>query len=370
MASVDTDRKKKGQSFHLGFTIFRGHDKEKRRSMGLVDETSGDKQKVHDLETLFQVFKSRIGFKKQGPRDNDVAPSGVSNTPMVPTNKGKQPLDKSNSEPGLTKRKLSKIITGFFNEVVTKTKSSVESVKDDFPEEPTDFPQANLPENEDSESSSIFITTQNYDEQKSRSADPTKLIPATLPNPSIESKWRLSGALRSSPKTESGFDSTTRNSDYRGQIDDVIEKVPFAGIFSTSTTSSKPPAAMRLDILAALEKIKKDFPTHIHERRGCIVVNIVLPSQEPTDLPRKSIESVSISGRPSLSYSVNTDLEDLTAEGDPDIKSVVRSSKVSLDIRIFKIKIMKVWCIRFRRMSGDTWKYKGVCDRIVRELGW
>ncbi|KAJ3259562.1 serine/threonine-protein kinase KIN2 [Boothiomyces macroporosus] len=183
-----------------------------------------------------------------------------------------------------------------------------------------------------------------------------------------------------------------------GQIDDKIEKVSVKGIFSASTTSTKPPHKIRELLLNTLMIMQRESILTYYEKRGAIIViTSVDMNTPPTRVVRKSssnMTSTSISTPPnsnqqSLSSSYGNNIyydstrtsisttfsdrasavdTDFTPEGDPSIQSVTRSTKVSFEIKICKINIAALYCIRFNRLEGDTFEYKKQCSRVLELL--
>jgi hypothetical protein len=159
-----------------------------------------------------------------------------------------------------------------------------------------------------------------------------------------------------------------------GQLDDLIEKVAFTGIFSVSTTSTKPPVMIRSDILEVLKKMMHEYQMSYFERRGVITVMVANNDSEVEGARYLSKNSSLGSRRPSLALSTHsTDRESIRDRdymGDPSLDHMARSSKVVFQIRIHKIKMMAMHCIRFQRVEGDTWVYKSLCSKFLEILNW
>ncbi|KAJ3324965.1 serine/threonine-protein kinase KIN2 [Boothiomyces sp. JEL0866] len=189
-----------------------------------------------------------------------------------------------------------------------------------------------------------------------------------------------------------------RRRNVTGQIDDKIEKVSVKGIFSASTTSTKPPHKIRELLLNTLMIMQRESILTYYEKRGAIIViTSVDMNTPPTRVVRRSSSnmtstSIAIPSNPnqqtlSSSYgntmnydstrtSISTTFSDrasavdtdFTPEGDPSIQSITRSTKVSFEIKICKINIAALHCIRFNRLEGDTFEYKKQCSRVLELL--
>ncbi|KAJ3274802.1 serine/threonine-protein kinase KIN2 [Terramyces sp. JEL0728] len=194
------------------------------------------------------------------------------------------------------------------------------------------------------------------------------------------------------------FEQEPKRKNVTGQIDDKIEKVSVKGIFSASTTSTKPPHKIRELLLNTLMIMQRESILTYFEKRGSIVVitSVDMNAPPPRVVRRSSSnmttaslaiplnanqQTLSSSYGNSMNYdstrtSISTTFSDrasavdtdFTPEGDPSIQSVTRSTKVSFEIKICKINIAALHCIRFNRLEGDTFEYKKQCSRVLELL--
>jgi hypothetical protein len=155
-----------------------------------------------------------------------------------------------------------------------------------------------------------------------------------------------------------------------GRIDQVIEKVSFSGIFSVSTTSTKSPKKIRLDILRVLDLMISEFTMQYFEEKGAILVIVGKNDFEDFDA-----YSISSSRRQSIAWSIYS-----PSKSDRSILDTEKCSKMFQDskkasnivfqLRICKISMMNMHCIRFHLIEGDTWVYKTLCSRVLELLAW
>ncbi|KAI9252654.1 kinase-like domain-containing protein [Sporodiniella umbellata] len=115
----------------------------------------------------------------------------------------------------------------------------------------------------------------------------------------------------------------------QGTADKDIRPVFLKGLFSVSTTSTKPPATIRADLIRVLDRI------HVRWQEGKgFFACIHLPS---IDLKR-----------------VDQDAPDLV---------------VRFEIYIVKVPwLLGMHGLQFRRVGGNPWQYKNMCSRILAEL--
>jgi hypothetical protein len=153
-----------------------------------------------------------------------------------------------------------------------------------------------------------------------------------------------------------------------GRIDQVIEKVSFSGIFSVSTTSTKSPKKIRLDILRVLDLMISEFTMQYFEEKGAILVIVGKNDFEDFDA-----YSISSSRRQSIAWSIYS-----PSKSDRSILDTEKCSKMFQDskkasnivfqLRICKISMMNMHCIRFHLIEGDTWVYKTASSHM--NISW
>ncbi|KAI8902717.1 kinase-like domain-containing protein [Globomyces pollinis-pini] len=242
------------------------------------------------------------------------------------------------------------------------------------------------------------------------------LIPA-VSSPAIEipSTAKTRNSVRSSLKSFSPFKHqekiTESNSKFDrsrpGQIDDIIERKSMKGMFSVSTTSTKPPHLIRELIFLALKKLQKERVMSFYERQGAIIVLVSLnQTNEKNNVSTPKLLAIRTTSNPSSSVGKsplisapvspidisNTDLSlsssrpristgmsrsgsfsdresiletEGSFEGDPGIESMARSEKVTFEIRICKVALMNMHSIQFVRVDGDSFQYKNICSRFL-----
>ncbi|KAK0709607.1 kinase-like domain-containing protein [Lasiosphaeria miniovina] len=114
------------------------------------------------------------------------------------------------------------------------------------------------------------------------------------------------------------------------QDPDLAKPVYLKGIFSVSTTSTKPLLEIRADIKRVLKQIGVDY-TEIRGGFSC----------------RHS---------PSL------------ADDPSQPEPTVADGEIKFEILIVKVPIVSLHGVQFKRVAGNTWNYKTMAEQIVREL--
>ncbi|KAL2136454.1 hypothetical protein VTI74DRAFT_3687 [Chaetomium olivicolor] len=121
---------------------------------------------------------------------------------------------------------------------------------------------------------------------------------------------------------------------------DLVKPVYLKGIFSVSTTSTKPLPEIRADIKRVLKMLGVDY-TEIKGGFSCHHAPSIAPG--PEELSRH--------------YSYYHP----QAERLPD-------GEIRFEIVIVKVPIVSLHGVQFKRVGGDTWQYKAMAEQIVREL--
>jgi hypothetical protein len=174
------------------------------------------------------------------------------------------------------------------------------------------------------------------------------------------------------------WNTSAKPASFPGLITDRIDKVSFAGIFSVSTTSTRHPLQIRDSIIAALKILRREISLSYYERKGVIVVIIKnnMPSdQSSSDASISSISASSFAHRTSIAFSTTTSNgslveNNITSEGDPSVLSKRIDCKSSFEICIGKLPMLKLHCIKFHKLEGNSIRYKQVCSRFLEILSW
>lgn len=197
-----------------------------------------------------------------------------------------------------------------------------------------------------------------------------------------------------------------------------VKPVFLKGLFSVSTTSTKPVSAIRLDIIRVLKQLGVDY-TEIRGGFSCRhmpsidlkkVVDIPPTSTTPLHTPahrrRISFGGFNIGGgsdrdreefRDSEKFPLtpktprrglgdtsytNSDVSDesvghenpsgskrAVGETSTHVQSELGGSMILVfEIFIVKVPLLSLYGIQFKRLAGGTWQYKNMADQILREL--
>ncbi|KAL0469420.1 serine/threonine protein kinase [Neurospora intermedia] len=112
---------------------------------------------------------------------------------------------------------------------------------------------------------------------------------------------------------------------------DLVKPVFLKGIFSVSTTSTKPLSEIRADIKRVLRVLGVEF----NEIKG----------------------GFSCRHTPSINH----------AERQPTVMTE-GGNEIEFEILIVKVPIVSLHGVQFKRLAGNTWQYKALAEQIVREL--
>jgi len=113
---------------------------------------------------------------------------------------------------------------------------------------------------------------------------------------------------------------------------DLMKPVYLKGIFSVSTTSTRPLPEIRGDIKRVLKLLGVDYT----EIRG----------------------GFSCSHSPSIAE----------PEGKGQFEPTVADAEIRFEILIVKVPIVSLHGVQFKRVGGNTWQYKAMAEQIVKEL--
>lgn len=177
--------------------------------------------------------------------------------------------------------------------------------------------------------------------------------------------------------------------------DDLYARpVHLKGLFSVATTSTKPIAKMRTDLIRVLDRIGI---THEEIKGGFFCVHRPSIALDSVQEPPHQIEEFSTGKktRRRLSFGapiaaaaqfagfggekrVREGESDVSGESAVDLQGRDRaeilgpggSLIVQFEIYIVKFPWLSLHGIQFKRVGGDVWQYKNACVKILAELNW
>jgi len=137
----------------------------------------------------------------------------------------------------------------------------------------------------------------------------------------------------------------------RGQVDSAVKSVFLKGLFSVATSSTKSTGSIRRELLRVFELLSIEFK----ESAGVFECRFV-------DLSENSDPHVGIGGRVVQTENFNVDSSGVGINASGETwRSVV------FEVYIVKIGWISIHGVRFRRISGNIWQYKKICNRILEE---
>ena len=154
-----------------------------------------------------------------------------------------------------------------------------------------------------------------------------------------ETDAELGGDKTDNEPEAGGGDTSGASNDglqHRGREEDpdLAKPVYLKGIFSVSTTSTRPLPEIRADIKRVLKQL--------------------------------DIEFVEIKGGFSCRHAPSIAAEPHGA-GDP-LEPTVADGEIRFEIVIVKVPIVSLHGVQFKKVGGDTWQYKAMAEQIVKEL--
>ncbi|KAJ6259459.1 hypothetical protein Dda_5096 [Drechslerella dactyloides] len=166
-----------------------------------------------------------------------------------------------------------------------------------------------------------------------------------------------------------------------------VKPIFLKGLLSVSTTTSKPPAAIRADLMRVLgemgveyREIKGGFAcTHKPSIDLTSVQDNVPQSPEMLASPPSHRRKLSFGGNNAISTPMkrrnkNENHNDLSGESmnaDPSsqIQSELGGSMIlQFEIYIVKVPLMNLYGIQQKKIAGNSWSYKNMITRIISEL--
>jgi hypothetical protein len=137
---------------------------------------------------------------------------------------------------------------------------------------------------------------------------------------------------------------------------DLAKPVFLRGIFSVSTTSTKPLPEIRADIKRVLKQLGVGY-AEIKGGFNCTHSPSITVDRERDHRDRERREREKERDR---------DLDEPSSSlGGP---SSAPGGEIRFEILIVKVPIVSLHGVQFKRVGGDTWQYKNMAEQIVREL--
>lgn len=141
------------------------------------------------------------------------------------------------------------------------------------------------------------------------------------------------------PETGGGDTSGASNDRFphrdRDEDPDLAKPVYLKGIFSVSTTSTRPLPEIRADIKRVLKQL--------------------------------GVEYAEIKGGFSCRHAPSIAAGPAAGRGDP-LELSVADGEIRFEIVIVKVPIVSLHGVQFKKVGGDTWQYKAMAEQIVKEL--
>ncbi|KAK4166362.1 kinase-like domain-containing protein [Cladorrhinum sp. PSN259] len=142
---------------------------------------------------------------------------------------------------------------------------------------------------------------------------------------------------------------------------DLAKPVFLKGIFSVSTTSTKPLPEIRADIKRVLKMLGVEY-TEIKGGFRCSHAPSVVRGEESERERDRDRDGYGGRGeRSSRRYSSSGQEVSRGGRGGA-------GGEIRFEILIVKVPIVTLHGVQFKRVGGDTWQYKGVAETIVKEL--
>ena len=194
-------------------------------------------------------------------------------------------------------------------------------------------------------------------------------------------------------KVSSRHDPTRSTS---ARDDQSTRPVHLKGLFSVATTSTKPVAKMRADLIRVLdqigimhEEIKGGFFCVHRPSIALESVQEVVPHAEEYSAGKKARRRLSLGapiaaaaqfagfGDKRIRQENGSDasaesISDLQGSGAPraELSGLGNSMVVQFEIYIVKFPWLSLHGVQFKRVGGDVWQYKNACVKILAELNW
>ncbi|KUI69937.1 Protein kinase kin1 [Cytospora mali] len=211
-------------------------------------------------------------------------------------------------------------------------------------------------------------------------------------------------------ETDADVGDTSGLSNERLDNSDLAKPVFLKGLFSVSTTSTKPVAEIRADIKRVLKELGVDY-TEIRGGFHCvrapsIDLKKVEPPNSPNQLPghrrrfsfgirgerAEDVRDVMEGAQPNTPRTPgraredrsgsNSDVSDIETSRDhggpsrrPPGETTTRvqddlggNMVLEFEVFIVKVPMISLHGIQFKRMAGNTWQFKNMADHILKEL--
>ncbi|KAL2266154.1 hypothetical protein VTJ83DRAFT_5506 [Remersonia thermophila] len=164
-----------------------------------------------------------------------------------------------------------------------------------------------------------------------------------------ETDAELGGAV-----TEGGETSGGSHERLEPEDPDLAKPVYLKGIFSVSTTSTKPLPEIRADIKRVLKRLGVDY-AEIKGGFSCV---------HTPSIAEEDRRPAYAAHRPHSHSSGHHGSSSRAAAAEPGVSE----GEIRFEIVIVKVPIVSLHGVQFKRVGGDTWQYKAMAEQIVREL--
>ncbi|KAK6510364.1 serine/threonine-protein kinase KIN2 [Arthrobotrys conoides] len=168
---------------------------------------------------------------------------------------------------------------------------------------------------------------------------------------------------------------------------DHVKPIFLKGLLSVSTTTSKPPPAIRADLMRVLREMGVEFReikggfscTHKPSIDLATVQDNIPQSPEMlATAPSSHRRKLSFGGTSAMSASMKRrtkgeNTNDLSAESMTDPSSQIQSELggsmiLQFEIYIVKVPLMNLYGIQQKKIAGNSWSYKNMITKIISEL--
>ena len=181
---------------------------------------------------------------------------------------------------------------------------------------------------------------------------------------------------------------------FDGRLDDQIENYFFTGQFNAQNTSAKDPPAIRENILSILANLKNEKRVVYEEKCGFIRVEyfpafipVRAKPSEKRKSARKSMRISTLSGVTSVEKEIvsapvgydeslpNPSEFSSSASSSAQVDSSVSTKGlvngnniVRFELKLCKLTWRGLYGINFRRITGDSWQYRNICQKMLRSV--
>lgn len=157
-----------------------------------------------------------------------------------------------------------------------------------------------------------------------------------------------------------------------------IKPVFLKGLFSVSTTSTKPLTQVRKDIASVLDRLQivyQPLPNGFacsHQPSIDLRSIVDRDAVSADKLQHKRGLSFGSGRRPSRQETVasgsDISFDTLAKQSKGEISGLGSSMIVKFEIQVVRVPLLGLSGVQFKRMSGNTWQYKSLASKILAEL--